>query len=120
MYLEVGLHCLVGRVFPEAGPGLSVQPPRPHEVALTSEDVRHLGQGHGGAVPVPRQLVLGHGPLIALHPALHIARAEQRPAAEETLLIKHRKYLNRTQAFTTYCILSYLNRVAKYLKGLMY
>lgn len=86
MDLEVGLHCRVGGVLPVAGPGLSVQPPRPHEISLPPEDVRHLGQGHGGAVPVPRQLVLGHCPLIALHPALNIARAKQRPASERNFV----------------------------------
>ena len=74
-------------------------------VTLVPDQLGHGLHDIGGGHPLPRQLVLGHGPLIALHPALHIARAEQRPAAEETLLIKHRKYLRPSQLTAFFHIL---------------
>ena len=84
-YLVVAGHRRRGRTFPVAVPRLSVEPTRPRVVRLLPVDVAHPAQRLPGQLPVAGQLVLGHGPLVAVQGPGHVARAEQRAAAVSNL-----------------------------------
>ena len=50
-------------------------------VGLLPVDVAHPGERLPGQLPVAGQLVLSHGPLVAVQGSHHVARTEQGTAA---------------------------------------